>query len=109
MFTGQDPEAQTYRSRAHLAEMISILGPPPPSLIAQGQLSHKFFDSQGGFLAKNILPERTTLEEKETTLNGPDQADFLRFVRRMLQWEPNKRSSAKSLAEDVWIQKQLRS
>ncbi|KZZ89350.1 protein kinase domain protein [Moelleriella libera RCEF 2490] len=109
LFTGRDPESQTYRSRAHLAEMIDILGPPPPSLIAQGQLSPKFFDEKGIFLVESLLLERTTLERRETNLDGPDQADFLRFVRRMLQWDPTKCSSAKSLAEDTWILKQLQS
>ncbi|KAN0070601.1 CMGC/SRPK protein kinase [Elaphomyces granulatus] len=41
LFTGHDPEFQTYRSRAHLAEIIRLLGPPPPSLLARGMLSHK--------------------------------------------------------------------
>lgn len=47
LFTGQDPELRTYRSRAHLAEMISLLGPPPPGLLAQGNLSRKFFSEEG--------------------------------------------------------------
>lgn len=29
----------TYRSRAHLAEMIYLLGPPPPSFLARGNLT----------------------------------------------------------------------
>ncbi|BDD57202.1 hypothetical protein MAP00_002589 [Monascus purpureus] len=47
LFTGYDPESQTYRSRAHLAEIIKLLGPPPPSLLARGKLSHKFFSGEG--------------------------------------------------------------
>lgn len=47
LFTGHDPEFQTYRSRAHLAEIISLLGPPPTSLLAQGRSSHKFFSDEG--------------------------------------------------------------
>ncbi|KFY21411.1 hypothetical protein V493_07421 [Pseudogymnoascus sp. VKM F-4281 (FW-2241)] len=47
LFTGQDPEFQKYRSRAHLAELINLLGPPPPSLIAQGELGDKFFLPEG--------------------------------------------------------------
>ncbi|KAG6147426.1 hypothetical protein E4U37_008003 [Claviceps purpurea] len=33
LFTGREPEFETYRSRAHLAEIIALLGPPPPSLL----------------------------------------------------------------------------
>lgn len=47
LFTSQDPEFQTYRSQARLAEMISLLGPPPPGLIAQGNLARKFFSEEG--------------------------------------------------------------
>ncbi|KAG8410153.1 hypothetical protein J3459_017357 [Metarhizium acridum] len=107
LFTGQDPELHTYRSRAHLAEMISLLGPPAPHFVARGQLSHKFFSSEGKFSFQDMIPEGTTLEHRETSLSGEDKADFLRLVRRMLQWEPDKRSSAKSLAQDDWIRRQL--
>ncbi|KFY69152.1 hypothetical protein V496_00531 [Pseudogymnoascus sp. VKM F-4515 (FW-2607)] len=54
LFTGQDPEFQKYRSRAHLAEIINLLGPPPPSLIAQGELRDKFFSAEGDFLTANL-------------------------------------------------------
>ncbi|KAM3502500.1 hypothetical protein MY11210_009046 [Beauveria gryllotalpidicola] len=107
LFTGQDPELNVYRSRAHLAEMISLLGPPPPAFIARGQLSHKFF-TKGEFTAQETMLNPVTLEQRETTLSGEDKADFLRFMRRMLQWEPEKRSSAKSLAQDDWIVRQLK-
>lgn len=50
LFTGQDPEFQTYRSRAHLAEMIRLLGPPPSSLLARGNLTGKFFSKEGKLL-----------------------------------------------------------
>ena len=49
MFTGQDPVDEIYRSRAHLAEMINLLGPPPASLLTQGELRDKFFSSEGGY------------------------------------------------------------
>lgn len=47
LFSGQDPEYQTYRSRAHLAEIIRLLGPPPPSFLARGALTQKFFSEEG--------------------------------------------------------------
>lgn len=47
LFTGQDPEYEKYRSRAHLAEMINLLGPPPTSLLTKGELRDKFFSSGG--------------------------------------------------------------
>ncbi|PGH34369.1 CMGC/SRPK protein kinase [[Emmonsia] crescens] len=111
LFTGQDPEFQKYRSRAHIAEMINLLGPPPTSLVAQGELRDKFFSCEGrssDFRNKNLLKDHVPLEERETTLKGEEErAAFLRLMRKMLQWEPSKRSSAKELAEDEWIHKHL--
>ncbi|PWY89146.1 hypothetical protein BO70DRAFT_285797, partial [Aspergillus heteromorphus CBS 117.55] len=122
LFTGYDPEHQTYRSRAHLAEMIGLLGPPPLSVLAQGELSHKFrvssaflfllfffffffSDILADFRAGIPLPGRIPLEDRETTLEGQDKVEFLNLIRKMLQWESDKRSSAKELAEDEWIRK----
>jgi serine/threonine-protein kinase SRPK3 len=53
LFSGQDPEFQTYRSRAHLAEMMRLLGPPSPSFLARGNLTQKFFSQEGN---SSILP-----------------------------------------------------
>lgn len=64
---------------------------------------------QGEFSAGIPLPNSRPLEERETTLratednNEEDRASFLRFMRKMLQWEPEQRSSARDLAEDEWI------
>ncbi|KAJ5582657.1 hypothetical protein N7535_001277 [Penicillium sp. DV-2018c] len=103
LFTGYDAEFQTYRSRAHLNEMISLLGPPPLSLLAQGKLSHKFFSSEGDFCAGMPLRARVSLEQRESTLEGEEKLKFLNLIRKMLQWEPGMRSSAKELAQDEWI------
>ncbi|KAJ6103114.1 hypothetical protein N7486_005541 [Penicillium sp. IBT 16267x] len=107
LFGGQGPEFQTYRSRAHLADMIRLLGPPPTSLLARGNLTQKFFSSEGELHAGFSMEERTSLEQRETSLEGEDKEQFLRLVRKMLQWEPEKRSSAKELEMDEWIQKEL--
>ncbi|KAK9787336.1 hypothetical protein SCARD494_10651 [Seiridium cardinale] len=57
LFTGRDPESQTYRSRTHLAEMIALLGPPSPNFLARGGLSHKFFSPEGSSPAGfNMFP-----------------------------------------------------
>ncbi|KAG6290732.1 hypothetical protein E4U46_001627 [Claviceps purpurea] len=106
LFTGHDPELKTYRGRAHLAEMIALLGPPPPSLLARANLRSKFFSDAGEFCAGIPIPEPRPLEQRKTSLKGEDKDCFLRFMRKMLQWEPEKRSSAKELAEDEWIVKQ---
>ncbi|GLB01970.1 hypothetical protein AtubIFM57258_000382 [Aspergillus tubingensis] len=105
LFTGYDPVDGRYRSRAHLAEMINLLGPPPESLLARGELRDKIVSDESAFLHPELLTERIPLEERETSLEGkPEREAFLRLMRKMLQWEPSKRSSARELAEDEWLQ-----
>nr|POE77426.1 serine/threonine-protein kinase srpk [Quercus suber] len=102
LFTGRNPELGVYRGRAHLAEMIALLGPPPPHLLARANLARKFFSEEG-----IPVPCPRTLEDRETSLRGEesktDRESFLRFMRKMLQWEPEQRSCARDLAEDEWI------
>ncbi|PKY00101.1 kinase-like protein [Aspergillus campestris IBT 28561] len=107
LFSGYDPEFQAYRSRAHLAEMISLLGPPPQSFIARGQLTKKFFSEEGTFSAGIPIEKRVSLEERESSLEGVEKEKFLCLVRKMLQWEPGKRSFSKALIEDEWLQREL--
>ncbi|KAH7368907.1 protein kinase [Plectosphaerella cucumerina] len=103
LFTGHDPEHQTYRSRAHLAEIIALLGPLPQALLRSGASSTKFFTDTGDFRADFPLPVTTSLEMREDSLEGDSRAKFLVMMRKMLQWEASRRASAKALAEDEWI------
>ncbi|KAG4429982.1 hypothetical protein IFR05_014532 [Cadophora sp. M221] len=102
LFTGHDPEHQTYRSRAHLAQIIALLGPPPQTILNSGRSSHKFFTDTGDFRADFKLPDSASLE-RELGLEGENREQFLNMMRKMLNWEASKRSSAKALADDKWI------
>ncbi|KAG5933719.1 hypothetical protein E4U60_004317 [Claviceps pazoutovae] len=105
LFIGRDPEFKTYRGRTHLAEIIALLGPPSPSLLPGASLRSKFFSDAGEFCADISIPESEPLGQSETVLEGEDRDRFLRFMRKMLQWDPEKRSSAEELAEDEWVLK----
>ena len=59
----------------------------------------------GDFQAGIEVPPPVTLEEAETNLEGSDKALFLQFMRKMLQWDPQKRCTAKQLLEDEWLVK----
>lgn len=52
MFYGNDPIRGKYLTRAHLAEVIALLGPPPVGLVRRGVRSHEFFTEDG----KNSAP-----------------------------------------------------
>lgn len=44
-----------------------------------------------------------TLEDSEVYLEGENQKRFLAFLRKMLQWEPEKRPTALELLQDEWL------
>ena len=50
LFYDHDMEHGRYRTRAHLAEVISLLGPPPLDLLQRGRRSHEFFTEDGTFV-----------------------------------------------------------
>lgn len=47
LFYGQDPIKNHYTTRAHLAEVVGLLGPPPLDLLARGVRSNEFFAEDG--------------------------------------------------------------
>ena len=47
MFHGNDPNGKGYSTRAHLAEVIAMLGPPPLDLLNRGKRSQEFFSEDG--------------------------------------------------------------
>lgn len=53
LFLGNDPDGQGYSTRAHLAEVIGILGMPPHDLLKKGRRSHEFFAEDGMALTLN--------------------------------------------------------
>ncbi|KAI0406273.1 serine threonine protein kinase, CMGC group [Xylaria palmicola] len=107
LFTGHDPEHQAYRSRAHLAEIAGLLGKPPQELLDLGKSSHKFFNDTGDFHPDIPLPASVPFEQRETNLEGEDQELFLAMMRRILQWQPADRSTAKTIADDKWIRRHM--
>ncbi|CEJ60619.1 hypothetical protein PMG11_09188 [Penicillium brasilianum] len=86
----------------HLAEMIAYLGPPPLEMLEKSELANKYFDSSGKW--KGLAEIRlTSLESIERNLEGERQEGFLRFIRKMLQWRPEDRATAKELLSDPWL------
>ena len=58
LFKGLDPKTGVYDEGAHLAEMISVLGPPPKALLDRGKNSSLYFDADGNARA---LPRRLSI------------------------------------------------
>lgn len=109
LFEYTDPQTDKYRSKEHLASIISLLGPPPPELVERCTVKSKFFNKDGQFDCGVPVPPPQTWESIETTWRDNDDPDdramFLRMMRRMVDWVPEKRATAAELVNDEWIEK----
>ncbi|KAI9745724.1 MAG: hypothetical protein M1818_001260 [Claussenomyces sp. TS43310] len=47
LFRGNDPDGKGYSTRAHLAEVIGLLRPPPVDLLLRGKRSPEFLAKDG--------------------------------------------------------------
>ena len=56
MFHSKDPKERRYITRAHLAEMIALLGTSLYELLHKGKRTAEYFDENG-----ESFPARTTL------------------------------------------------
>jgi serine/threonine-protein kinase SRPK3 len=57
----------------------------------------------GGPNAATVIPTKFSLEGSISKISGEDKTMFMKFVRRMLTWEPKDRSTAKELLDDPWL------
>ena len=126
LFYGNDPNGKGYSTRAHLAEVMGVLGPPPLDMPQRGKRSHEFFTEDGKYpfparhfakayeddVAKKWkqdieIPIGTSLETSEQFLEGRNKEMFIAFMRGMLQWRPEDRKTAKDLLQDPWVNDQI--
>ncbi|KAJ5483236.1 protein kinase domain protein [Penicillium desertorum] len=103
LFHGNDPDGKGYSTRAHLAEVMGILGPPPLDMLQRGKRSHEFFTSDGKWKQDIEIPTGVSLEQSEEFLEGRNKEMFVAFMRGMLQWRPEDRKTAKDLLQDPWL------
>ncbi|KAK9235618.1 kinase-like domain-containing protein [Lipomyces kononenkoae] len=116
-----------YDAKAHLAEIIALLGSPPPGLVARSHsmLGYKwpepvkkedgkvcesaeqyfggpFFDEDGKFLHDDLIPDRK-LADTLPSLEEKESENFLSFVKMMLAWQPEERKTARELMEHPFL------
>ncbi|KAF1948632.1 kinase domain-containing protein [Byssothecium circinans] len=103
LFHGEDPTGKGYTTRAHLAEVIELLGPPPSDLLERGVRSKEFFSEGGRWIADIPIRQGNSLNMAEHFLTGRNKVMFLDFVRGMLAWRPEDRKTARELLEDPWL------
>ncbi|PGH15528.1 CMGC/SRPK protein kinase [Helicocarpus griseus UAMH5409] len=120
----------SYDAKAHLAEMIGLLGPPPPELvkryhswrgfkwpetIKQGEKLYDtaeewfggpFFDDDGDFLYPDMIPDRKLADSLPPCLlveEEKERVNFLSFVKAMLAWLPKERKTPRELIEHPFL------
>lgn len=101
LFKTRDESGQV-STKHHLASMIDILGTPPLDFTQRSETCQRYFDKSGQWLAKETSVD-TSLEAYETKLEGGNKTQFLTFMRKMLQWVPEQRHTAKQLLDDPWL------
>ncbi|KAK3375702.1 kinase-like protein [Lasiosphaeria ovina] len=90
----------------HLADMVSLLGPPPLDLLKRSDKSRKYWDADGTWRGVVAIPESRTLESLVTTMDeGPDRDQFVDFVQSLLRWIPEKRPSTAAAYYHPWLGK----
>ncbi|RAK72536.1 kinase-like protein [Aspergillus fijiensis CBS 313.89] len=90
LFHGRDSDKKSSDAH-HIAEII-----------ANSVYATEFFDDEGNWKGAIEIPSRS-LETLEGNLEGEPRLLFLRFLRKMLQWKPEERFSARELLEDPWL------
>ncbi|KAF2214138.1 hypothetical protein CERZMDRAFT_111056 [Cercospora zeae-maydis SCOH1-5] len=104
-----------YSTRAHLANMIALLGSPPSSLLQQERecrdtpLPYEVTDDEGKthrtFAGPFFLEdgEGLSLADSITTLDGEDKLAFIDFAKQMLCWSAEDRKTAAELLTHPWL------
>lgn len=85
-----------------MAEMVAVMGLPPLDLLQRSETSWEYFDTTGNWKGA-IEIANISLEDSEEQLSGENKALFLDFMRKMLQWVPEKRQTARELLEHTWL------
>jgi hypothetical protein len=64
---------------------------------------HLFYASVAGNWRGAVEVPKETLEDAVKQIKGEEKELFLNFVKKMLKWKPEERSSAKELLGDPWL------
>ncbi|KAF8751536.1 Protein kinase domain [Rhizoctonia solani] len=104
LFKGIDPEFKIRTMRKQLADLTSLLGPPPRSLLSRGKASLSYFNSGGKFKYPNLLVQHRQLGAKFMDKMSHDEKNaFLDFMKGIVMWDPLERKSVKQLIEHRWL------
>ncbi|KAH0284078.1 kinase-like protein [Aureobasidium namibiae CBS 147.97] len=101
LFTAKSCDGQ-YSESHHLAQMVAVLGNPPPEFLAASKQSSKYWDQSGNWIHEVAIPA-ISLESCERRLSDENKKNFLTFIRKMLRWKPEDRSGWHDIFFDEWL------
>ena len=87
----------------HIADFISVLGHAAKEFLKRDGRCSEFFDQDGGWAGKADIQASRLLAEVVTTMESSENDLFITFMRKMLQWDPEARATARELLEDKWL------
>ncbi|KAL5339395.1 kinase-like domain-containing protein [Aspergillus crustosus] len=90
-------------NKAHFAQIISLLGPPPPDLLARGKEIARYFDATGQFRCPVLISKRDLLSLAKDVKNEGGVPEFTDFISKMLYWRPEDRATAEELLLHPWL------
>lgn len=111
--------AEEYDEQRHLGQITALIGPPPQHLLDEGERTSKFYKPSattqnrkkntqkvrytGQLKDPGWIPDDFSFESSITCMEGEEKGRFIRFIKRMLKWDPDERATASELLEDPWL------
>ncbi|KAF4906996.1 Serine/threonine-protein kinase SKY1 [Colletotrichum viniferum] len=105
LFDGIWSPREPYTAEAHLAQMTTILGAIPTSLLSKSERRDQYVDAKGNLLRRSPFGSLSLHTICRNPMSATDRAAFLEFIGAMTRLEPIQRPDAMALLEYDWVKK----
>ncbi|PLB51495.1 kinase domain protein [Aspergillus steynii IBT 23096] len=96
----------SYSEKKHLASIISSIGPPPTDMLKRERRAPRYFSDDGQFKFPDLITQTRGLDQLLTVIDGEEKRMFVKFITRLLQWQPKDRATVEELLSDPWLQQE---
>jgi len=111
LFDSIDTSPGHYHADQHLALMITLLGPPPKTLLDRGLKTGNYFDfdketQEYTFKYPKLLAKHKgciSFEQSLLHMQGENKESFIDFAKKMIAWVPEERWTAAQLLKHPWL------